>query len=327
MNRPNPDAVLPYEPARPTLVASGILCLWVAVLAWPMLVGKWLVNPWSDQYIAGYAFRSWAADQWRALGHVPLWNPELFGGLPFVAAQHGDIFYPTSFLRLVLPTATVMNLGFVVHYVAAGLFTYLFLRLLRVSWTGAVTGGLAYQLSGLIASYPLPGHDGKLFVSTMLPLALCALVLGLRDRRPEGHALLALAVGLALLSPHYQMTYYFLIAAGLFALYLTFGARDARPMRERLPGLALALAAVLVGFGMAMIQVIPFSEYLSYSPRAGGYHGFEGSTSFAIPWEQVPEFFLAGFTGVRETYWGSNALKLHSEYLGLPVVADRKSVV
>jgi len=45
-------------------------------------------------------------------GHVPLWNPNLFNGLPFVAPMHGDIFYPTAWLRLILPTAFVMNPSF-----------------------------------------------------------------------------------------------------------------------------------------------------------------------------------------------------------------------
>src|SRR5207247_10696654 len=35
----------------------------------------------------------------------------------------------------------------------------------------------------------------------------------------------------------------------------------------------------------------------------------------------VPEFVLKHFAGSRETYWGPNIIKLHSEYLGLPVVA------
>ena len=313
-----------YEPRRPTLVATGLLTLWVAILALPMLSGKWLA--WShpplasDQYAAGYAFRAWGAEWWHKLGHVPLWNPELFGGLPFVAAGHGDIFYPTSFLRLVLPVATVVNLGFVLHYILAGLFTYWLLRRLRVSWTGSVIGGLAYQLSGLMASYPSPGHDGKLFACTALPLACLALVMALRDKRWEGYALLAAAVALSLLG-HFQIAYYLLIVAGLFALYLTLEDTSLEPVASRARCLGLALAAVLLGFGLAAIQLMPFFQYIPFSPRAQGYYGFEGSTSYAIPWNHVPEFFLNGFVGARETYWGSNPLKLHSEYLGLPVVA------
>ena len=309
-----------YEPKRPTLVATGLFTLWVALLSLPMIQGKWLAAPGGDQYAAGYAFRAWGAEWWHRLGHVPLWNPELFGGLPFVAAGHGDIFYPTSFLRLVLPVATVVNLDFVLHYVLAGLFTYWLLRRLDVSWTGAVIAGLAYELSGLMASYPSPGHDGKLFASTALPLACLALVLALRDKRWEGYPLLAIAVALGLLG-HFQIAYYLLIATGLFALYLTLEeARQDAPAR-RFGRLGLALAAVVLAFGLAAIQVLPFIRYIPFSPRAEGYYGFEGSTSYAIPWNHVVEFFLKNFVGSRETYWGSNPLKYHSEYLGLPVVA------
>ncbi len=311
----------PFEPARPHLTALAILLLGVAILSLPMLTGQFLAGPWSDQYATGYAFRAWLAEQWRATGHVPLWNPEIFGGLPFVAAQHGDIFYPTAWLRLVLPTATAMNLGFLVHYVLAGFFTYLLLRRLTVSWTGGVVGGVAYQLTGVVGTLVSPGHDGKLYVSALLPLALLALVLAIRERRFEGYALLALAVGLSLLSPHYQMVYYLLIAAGVFALYLTFGEQEERTTRQKVQGLSLAAAAVVVGFGIAMIQVLPFFHYLPYSPRAEGYGGFATSASYGIPWEHVPEFLLARFAGDREVYWGSNFIKLHSEYLGLPVVA------
>lgn len=325
MKQPEAEIALPaWEPKRPALLATAIFSVWVAILSLPMLAGRFLAtSPWSDQGAAGYAFRTWGAEWFRKLGHVPQWNPEMFGGLPYVAAQHGDIFYPTSYLRLFLSMPTVMHIGFVLHYVLAGLFVYALLRLMKTSWAAAVTGGVAYQLTGLMASYPQPGHDGKLFVSTMLPLAMIGLVMALRDRRATGYAVLSLAVGLALLSPHYQMTYYMLVAAGLFALYLTFGETAPEPENSGAKYLRLgyALGAVLLGFGVAMIQILPFIHYLPLSPRAEGFGGFDRATTYAIPWEHVPEFFLKQFTGARDGYWGSNGLKLHSEYLGLPVIA------
>lgn len=323
MTQPDPNSEMrSFEPRWPGLAALGFLVLWVVILSLPMWTGQFLAGPWSDQYLTGYAYRSWIAEQWKLLGHIPLWNSEIFGGLPLVAG-HGDSFYPTTWLRLFLPTHVAMNLGFVVHYVLAGYFTYLLLRLLKVSWTGAVVGGVGYQLSGVVASLVSPGHDGKLYVSTLLPLALIGLVLALRRRQFEGYALLAIAVGLALLSPHYQTTYYLLVAAGLFAIYLSFGEVEDRPVRERLLGLGLALGAVVVGYLVAMFQVLPFYHYIGFSPRAQGYGGFEDSATYAIPWSHVPEFFLSGFSGTTQdqTYWGSNPIKLHSEYLGLPIVA------
>jgi hypothetical protein len=290
----------------------------------PMLSGAFLASPFNDQYSSGYAYRAWAAEWWKTLGHVPLWNPEIFGGMPFVAGMHGDVLYPTAWLRLVLPTHIAMNLGFVVHYVLAGLFTHWFLRRWRVSWTGAVVGGLAYQLAGVVGSYVSPGHDGKLFVTTMLPLALLGLTLGIRDRRYEGYALLALAVGLIMLSPHPQMAEYALLAAGLFTLFLVFSEGSVQSTRTRGTALALAAAAVVVGVGVSAIQYMPFYAYIPYSPRdASVLHDFSWSAAYAIPWAHVPELIIPRFTGesFSQSYWGPNGLKLHSEYLGLLAVA------
>ncbi|HTO72611.1 MAG TPA: hypothetical protein VMJ30_02280, partial [Gemmatimonadales bacterium] len=310
----------PFEPSKPTLAALGVLSIWVAILSLPMLSGQWLAGPWSDQYSAGYAFRTWGAAEWHRTGHVPLWNPTLLGGIPFLGAMHGDVFYPTSFLRLIWPMPPVMNFGFFIHYILAGFFVYLLLRRLKLTWGASLVGGLAYQLTGLIGSYPSPGHDGKLFGSTAFPLMLLGLVMGMRERRLNGYAILAAGTGCALLG-HPQIGYYSLIASGLFALYLVFDDPERKPVAMLGP-LMGAAAGVIVGIGTTMIQMLPLFAYAPYSLRAKGSDlGFDWVTSYGIPWSHVPEFVFSRFVGSRETYWGTNGLKLHSEYLGLPVVA------
>lgn len=309
------------QPKWPTWTATAFFVVFVALLGWPLLQGQWLVGDWSDQ-VGGFAVRQWAADQWRATGAVPLWNPMIFGGLPYVATLgHGDVFYPASFLRLIVSADVALGLWFVIHTVLAGLFMYLFLRRIGVSWLGGVVGGLAYELSGILISLPGPGHDGKLAVSAILPLAFLALLAAVRERRWWGYGLLSVVVALALLSPHVQMTYYLLVAAGLFALYCAFGEPGEEKAGPRIGRLALALGAVVIGFGVAAPQLLPFMEYIPHSPRAETYRGFEAAASYAIPWDHVPELIIGGFTGEGDRYWGSNPLKLHSEYLGLPVVA------
>jgi len=312
-----------YAPRYPNLGAFGLMSLFIVILSLPMLSGRWLASPNGDQYSSGYAVKVWAANEYHRTGHFPTWNPMIMGGLPLIdVVTHGDVLYPTSLLREVMPPYQAMNLAFFIHYILAGFLMYLFLRRLGASWIGAVTGGIAYQLSGIMISYVHPGHDGKLFVSTMLPLAFLALLAALRDRRAWGYPLLSLAIALCLLSPHVQTTYYLLIASALFAIYLTFGEPSTDPVAQRVTRLAVTLGAVILGFGIAMPQILPFIKYIPHSPRAGGYSvGYEGSTSFGIPWAHIPEFIIAGFTGDTETYWASNPLKLHSEYLGLPVVA------
>jgi hypothetical protein len=309
----------PFAPAKPNLVAFGFCCLWIAILSIPMWSGHYLAGVHSDQFATGYAFRWWGANQIATTHRIPLWNPLAFGGFPTVAG-FGDLFYPMSLLRLVLPTALAIDLEFVSHYVLAGFALYLLLRMLGFSWTAAITGGTAYQLSGVVLSLVSPGHDGKLFVTALLPVMLIGLVLGMRRQRWEGFALSGLAVGLALLSPQYQMTQYALVASGLFALYLAFGEPEGLSSRDRWLAMLGAAGAVVLGFGISMIQVLPFFHNIAYSPRAGAAT-YEYSSSFGLPWSHVPELLLSGFAGHYETYWGPNIIKFHSEYLGLPIIA------
>jgi hypothetical protein len=231
-----------FEPRRPAIIAAVIFALVALTLFLPMLSGKILLG--DDQITAGYSFRSFAAEWFRAKGAIPLWNPYIFGGMPFIAASSGDYFYPTSWLRVLMPVGVAMSLSYALHIFLAGCTMYAFLRALRLSWTSALVGGLAYELSGILVSMVSPGHDGKLFVSSLAPLAFLALLRGVRDQRVQGYALLALVVGLCLLSPHYQMTYYLLVAAALWTLYLVFSDPE-RPVGRRwwLP-LGAAAAAV-----------------------------------------------------------------------------------
>ncbi len=308
-----------FEPRRPALAAVGVFVATMLLLFWPMLGGQFLVGPLSDQYGAGYAFRWYGATYFREHGAIPLWNPYLFGGMPFVAAMHGDIFYPTAWLRWILPVDTAMNLAFALHLVLAGVALYAFLRALRLSWTAATVGGLGYELTGILASLVSPGHDGKLFVSALAPLMFLALLRAVRRQEAWGYGVAALVTGLALLSPHYQMTYYLLVAAGLWTLWLAFLDPE-RPAGLRWPvPLALALAAVLLGVVLSAVQAVPFLRYLPYAAR-GSNQGWEYATSFALPVEELVTTVLPQFNGVRMAYWGQNFFKLHSEYLGAAVL-------
>jgi hypothetical protein len=323
---PTPGGAEAWEPPRPAILATLVFALAALSLCWPMLMGQFLVSPASDQYGAGYAFRSFGAEYFRVHHRIPEWNPYLFGGLPFIAAQHGDVFYPTAWLRWILPVDTGMNLGFALHLVLAGCTMYALLRALRAGWTGALVGGLGYELTGIVASLVKPGHDGKLFVSALAPLALLAILRAIRDRRLSGYGLLALTVGLCMLSPHYQMTYYLLVACGVWTLWLALWD-PGRPdhLRRRGPAwgaIALSFGAVLLGLGIAAIQIVPFLAYIPYSPRGAGgpSTGWEYATAFSMPPEEIVTTILPQFNGVLEAYWGRNFFKLHTEFLGAAVL-------
>ncbi|MEO7359402.1 MAG: YfhO family protein, partial [Gemmatimonadaceae bacterium] len=138
-----------------------------------------------------------------------------------------DIFYPTFLLRLIMPTDLAITWGFIIHLFLAGVFTLGFLRALGLSRWVATFGGLSYMMSGPIASYASPGHDVKLFVSALLPLALWMLIRAVRDGRLYAWGAFAFTIGLAVLSPHPQLLQYALLMCGAFALFLVWGGAAA----------------------------------------------------------------------------------------------------
>ncbi len=291
-------------------------------LAYPALSGQFLVSVNSDQYKAGFAFRDFAVQSVRAGQGIPHWNPFMFGGLPYVAAMHGDIFYPTQLLRLLLGTDVGMTWGFVIHTFLAGLFTFAFLRAYGLEFFPSLVGGMAYLLGGPVASYAMPGHDGKLFVSALLPLGLLLLVRGVRDGRAWAWGAFALVVGLAVLSPHPQLLQYMLLMCGAFALFLVLGPDNAGKKLDRRTAvrrLAFALGAVLIGLAIGAVQFAPLREYVPWSPRAGG-RDYPFATNYSFPIVELINFYLPQFTGILGKYWGPNGLHFHSEYLGSSVL-------
>jgi hypothetical protein len=314
----------PAAPPAPRF-AFGWAALVYAVatmsLGYPALVGRFLVNPDSDQYIAGYAFREFGATMLRTTGHFPLWNPYLFGGMPYVAAMHGDIFYPTFLLRMIMPTDVAMTWGFVIHIFLSGLFTYGFLRVLGYSFYGALAGGIAYMMSGQIASSVSPGHDGKLFVSALFPLALWMLYIGFRQAKSWSWGVFALIIGLCVLSPHPQLLQYTLLTCGAYSLFLAFATLDGIKLERAvaLRRLGVALLAVIIGLAIGAVQYLPVREYMSWSPRAGGID-YSAATSYAWPPDELLNAYLPQFSGMLDNYSGPNGIHLHSDYVGVVVL-------
>ncbi|MEP7001501.1 MAG: hypothetical protein ABI969_13535, partial [bacterium] len=312
------DTVQSYEPQSPHLVAALICVIAALTLLWPVLTGQILLGgARSDMFIAGYSFRLFGAETLKATGSIPQWNPYLFGGLPYIAAMHGDIFYPTAWLRWVMPVDLAITWGMATHFVLAGWLTYRFARSLGLRWGAAIAAGLAYELTGIVASQMSPGHDGKLFVSALTPLAFWVLLRAIRGGRKWAYGAFAFVVALSVLG-HYHMSYFLLIALAMWAVYLAFWDDERSPASNGWLSLGLAALAVGVGVGIASLQVLPFLEYIKYSPRAEGGPdtGWGFATSYAMPPSEVFTAILPQFNGVLDNYWGRSAIKFHTEYIG-----------
>src|SRR6185437_15605456 len=80
---------------------AALLGLFAVTLAffWPMIRPRdhWYIvsGDFSNQF---FPFRTFAATEWWA-GRIPLWNPDMLAGHPFLADVQTAIFYPPALLN------------------------------------------------------------------------------------------------------------------------------------------------------------------------------------------------------------------------------------
>ena len=71
-----------------------------------------------------------------AQGQVPLWNPQIFTGVPFLAAGQASALYPLNVLFYVLPLEVAYGWFTALQVALAGMTMYVFGRVLRAAPAG-----------------------------------------------------------------------------------------------------------------------------------------------------------------------------------------------
>jgi len=284
----------------------------------------------SDNIEAGLFFRGFYADFFNTYHRVPLWNRYIFGGLPFVDAMHGDIFFPFSIIQFVLPLNKSLGYKLMLTLPMAGIFTYLYLRKMKMTRWAAVFGATTYMLSGFLVSLVYAGHDGRMYITSLFPLLLYTMEIGFQRGRLLWWWPFAVAFGIMILANHPQFAYFAMWCVGAyFIMKLIFLYRESRKFRLLLiPGFGF-LAAMIVGLALGLVQIWPAQDYVrKYSPRSGEGRGYEYAASWSLHAEEAISQFVPGFAGVsnlqdhpplgpKNPYWGKNYFKINSEYAGM----------
>src|SRR5688572_7486578 len=286
----------------------------------------------TDPLALGYFARNFYTTFVRTFHAFPLWDPLLFGGLPFVEGMHGDIFYPPSLaLFFAGDAATGWGWKMVLHVFLAGVFMYAWLRGLGLRPSSAFFGGLVYMCGADLVSLVFPGGDGKLFVSALAPLMFWLTDRAFTRRTLADFALLALGIALVMFTSHMQLAYFTVWGISLYAIFRAVQiARTDRPAALRAFG-GFAVAGIL-GVAAAAVQFLPplgylreWSQRAGQTVQAGAQSGYAYSTTWSLHPEEVVSLAVPAFVGdnvqtelkAGNTYWGRNPFKLNHEYAGL----------
>ncbi len=206
------------------LAAGGVLFLLTVGFFWRTLAGD-VFQPADGGDLVSFLFPTYrfAASE-LAQGRLPLWNPTLYAGAPFIGdIQAGFLYLPNLLLFLAAPEFpyTTMQWLAILHFYWAGLGMYVLLRTLR--WPDAPVSRLA-ALFGAVAFMfcdPLLVHFGNLnliAVLSWLPWVLAAYDRALTARSLRWAAAAGLLFALSTYAGHAQSTVYVGLALVIYAV-------------------------------------------------------------------------------------------------------------
>ena len=254
----------------------------------------------SDLVLQNYPWKQFLRQSLDA-GEAPLWNPQQFSGIPFLAAGQHSALYPFSLIFHLLPLWLAYGWFTVTQLWLAGAGMYLLLRGLQVGRFGGVVAALAWQLSAFLvisAVFPM-----ILAAAAWLPLLLLLVELTIRAQPLAGRparapwtALGALALGCVLLAGHAELSYYTLLITGVWALARLLQRWQADGPRPALRALPWLLALAAIGLATGALQLVPLYEFAGMNFRSGAA-SYEQVVAWAHPPRDLVQFLLPNFYG------------------------------
>lgn len=235
-----------------------------------------------------YFYPYWkAAAEALAAGRMPLWNPNLFMGAPFLANSQVGFFYPLNWpFWLLFSTPYAASFSILAHLFIAGLGAYhIGRRCLSLTRLSAFLAAIMFSLGGYLTAQV--EHINQVQGIAWLPwyfVVLCPRQQGSPSRRELVRTIVSVATiaSLQILSGHTQTVFITFVALSIWQV-ATFIMRDdnrASPSDRRSRFRVLAkqalihfgpfVAGVILAVSMTAIQLLPTVELSRHSLREGG---------------------------------------------------------
>lgn len=207
-------------------------------------------------------------------GHFPLWNPNLFSGMPnYQVAMQGKSILPD--------TVKIMSLGMpkpVNFFFLACICFYILCLSLRIKPVIGMLGAIAYSFSTYNPVIVAAGHDTQMLATAFMPLILAGLISIYEKKYWLGFALTTFGAYQQIGVNHLQVTYYFfLIAAFITIAYLVKWIKEKDWKHIGIAG-AVTIVAAIIGLAGNALVLKTTSEYSQFTMRGGKDIDITGDT-------------------------------------------------
>lgn len=215
-------------------------------------------------------------------GQFPFWNPYSFSGAPFLANGQSAVFDPLNLILFRFPLPIAFTIIQILQTILLGIFSFLFLKRLRIGDAGSFLGALVFSLNPL---YRMVGSL-HIWLGSMMYIPLAFLFTDLLLENPKrkfyGFAL-SLTIALQILGGLPEFSFYTLIFIFCYSVF----------KKERTASLTKVFIYCACGLLLAAPQIFPTMELAGLSNRAKLF--FAGPVRAFPPWHLitaiVPQFF------------------------------------
>ncbi|PBC68015.1 hypothetical protein [Fibrobacter sp. UWS1] len=226
------------------------------------------------------------------------WDDSRLGGVPTIDALFGDAYHPLVLVEFLTDPARAVGFKFILIVWVAFLCATLLARSLSGSLAWGTLFGFLYAFSPQYFSYVYGGHDGKMMVFAVAPLAILAIRKIIREGSLFYFIVFTLSIVWMILGSHLQLTYLFLWGAGFYALFETLALNASWKVRSQ--KLGIAAGALAIALGISAFQIIPPYLYTTAeSVRGTGEKTNYGhASSWSLHQEELASMLIPGFLGV-----------------------------
>jgi hypothetical protein len=198
-------------------------------------------------------------------GHFPLWNPNLFSGMPnYQVAIEGKSILPdfTSILTLWLPKP--MNFFFL-----ACICFYILCLALRAKPVTGILGALAFAFSTYNPIIIGVGHESKMYAIAYMPLLLAGIIFTYEKKYWLGLSITTLGAYTEIAVNHPQINFYFLLAAFVITLAYLIKWIKQKEWKHILTSGVIVGSAALLGVAASAVTLFTTYEYGKATMRGG----------------------------------------------------------
>ena len=292
---------------RDTRSALGLLLLTVLVFFDVLIppITRILSAPGTDLQTQFVHWRQFGFSELRN-GNLPLWNPHIYSGTPFMTGFQSALFYPLNWIFMLLPLPTAVNVSIALHIWLAGLFMCHWANARGLHPLASFAAGAMFMFCGPHYLHVYAGHLPNLCSMVWVPLIFCAVDRAF-DRTPDPSArwtagakpvlLGAAAVSLQILAGHPQYVYYTAVAVTGYSIVQTI--RHPVALRSA----ALVVTMYLFGALLAAVQLLPGMMAIAENVRGSGLT--EPATRlFSFAPENLLTMLAPHFFDTGADYWG-----------------------